>query len=184
MSDLEAQEPAQITIPAIAADGSLFPMEKMEAHRTGQLHLAISVFVLSPNGDLLIQQRALHKYHCGAQWANTCCSHPHWGEDVATAANRRLQEELGFELPLEAKGVIKYRADVGNGLIEHERVHMFRGFAEPQSLRLQLNEEEVAQVKWISLAALQSQMAREPEHFTPWFRIYVSNFMSLWAQAA
>lgn len=184
MPDLAETSHSPITIPAIAEDGSLFPIEKMQAHREGQLHLAISVFVLAGNGDLLIQQRALTKYHCGAQWANTCCSHPHWGEDVTMAANRRLGEELGINVPLDPIGVIEYRADVGQGLVEHERVHMFRGFAEPDSLTPELNGDEVAQIRWVSLPKLEQEIAETPESFTPWFKIYVRNFMDLWSNAA
>ena len=115
-----------IVIPAIADDGSLYRIGKLEAHRLGARHLAVSVFVFS--GDrLLIQRRADHKYHCGGQWANTCCTHPHWGELPERCAQRRLFEEVGLQPPLEPRAVVEYRADVGNGLIEHERVHVFRG---------------------------------------------------------
>ena len=174
----------EITIPAIAADGSLFPIEKMRAHRLGQLHLALSVFVFSPDGSLLIQRRAEGKYHCAGQWANTCCSHPHWGEPLADAAARRTLEELGFCLPLAPIGMVDYRADVGGGLIEHERVHLFRGTAAPDRLALRPDPAEVSETAWVTMPALRESMNADPASFTPWFRIYVDRWLDLWAPAA
>jgi isopentenyl-diphosphate delta-isomerase len=124
----------EIIIPAIADDGTLFPIEKMEAHRIAQQHLAISVFVFSGT-KLLIQQRAKGKYHCPGRWANTCCSHPHWQESVEDAARRRVDEELGFTVPLSKTAVIDYKADVGGGLTENERVHVFKGEADETTLK-------------------------------------------------
>ena len=173
-----------IIIPAIAEDGTLFPIEKLEAHKKGQFHLAISVFVFSPDGKLLIQRRADGKYHCGGLWANTCCSHPHWEEDIAACAHRRLQEELGFTLPLRAIGQVDYRADVGNGLIEHERVHMFAGEADPATLSPVLDPEEVAELRWVDLADLRRELIEKPADFTPWFTLYVERWSDLWAPAA
>jgi len=164
-----------ITIPAIAADGALYEVEKMAAHRAGLLHLAISVFVF--DGDaLLIQRRALAKYHCGGLWANTCCSHPHWGEAPAAAAAWRLREELGFSAPLTPIGVSEYRADVGGGLTEHERVHLFRGAADAATLLPDPDPAEVAETRWVTAAALEAEVAANPAAFTPWFRIYLARW--------
>lgn len=165
-------------IPAIAEDGSYYPIGKLQAHREAVLHLAISVFVF--DGDyLLIQQRALDKYHCGGQWANTCCTHPHWDEPLATAAARRLHEELGFGVPLMAHRDTEYAADVGGGLHEHERVTMFIGHADRKRLKIVPNPAEVAAVRWIKPAALKREMAATPDAFTPWFRIYCERFPEL-----
>ncbi len=175
---------AQIMIPAIADDGSFYPIEKMEAHELGLLHLAISVFVFNPKGELLIQQRAKDKYHCGGQWANTCCSHPYWGESVADCAHRRLREELGVGLPLNPIGTVTYRADVGNGLTEHERVHMFTATAQPNDWVPRPNPDEVADVRWVSMEWLSDTLANNPETLTPWFRIYIKDWTDVWAPAA
>jgi len=169
---------AAITIPAIAADGSLYPIEKLEAHRLGVQHLAISIFLFS-RGRLLVQRRAMDKYHCGGLWANTCCTHPHWGESPADAAPRRLQEELGiFGMDLEPIGVVDYRAEVGGGLIENERVHMFR--AEADVVELSPNPHEVCDTRWLGLDELCREVAAHPEAFTPWFRIYIDKWTGLW----
>ena len=165
----------EIVIPAIAADGSLYPIEKLEAHRRGVLHLAISAFVF--DGDrLLIQRRATDKYHCGGLWANTVCTHPHWGEPMRDCAERRLREELGVALALAPVGVSDYRAEVGGGLIEHERVHMFRARADAETLALAPDPDEVAETRWVARDALRAEIAERPERFTPWFRIYVARW--------
>jgi isopentenyl-diphosphate delta-isomerase len=167
-----------IIIPAIAGDGSLYPVEKMDAHVRGLLHLAVSVFVF--DGDaLLIQRRAAAKYHCGGQWANTCCSHPHWEESLEACAERRLEEELGFTLPLVRHQTVEYEASVGEGLSEHERVTLFSALADRRSLTVQPNPDEVDAVRWIAPDDLHREVAASPQDFTPWFRIYLERFPSL-----
>ena len=167
-----------ITIPGINADGSHFPVEKIEAHIKGLHHQALSVFVFS-GSELLIQRRAFDKYHCGGQWANTCCTHPHFGEDIEHAAQRRLQEELGFRTPLEQRLIVEYSANVGNGLWERERVHMFRTNIAKDDIKIRLNPEEVCETRWISPEDLHREILLSPENFTPWFRIYVNEYPQL-----
>lgn len=175
--DLAPSDPP-IMIPGINADGSLYPVEKIKAHTDGLHHLALSVFVF--DGDkLLIQRRALDKYHCGGQWANTCCTHPHMYEDIEEAATRRLQEELGFSVPVEKKLVVEYSANVGGGLWEHERVHMFHAEADSNTLKLDLNPDEVCETRWINAEDLRADMAKNPNLYTPWFRIYLNRFPKL-----
>ena len=174
---LEPSDPA-IMIPGISDDGSLFPIEKIEAHIKGVHHLALSVFIFDGD-ELLIQRRADSKYHCGGQWANTCCTHPHMGEPMENAVSRRLQEELGISITTEAKRIVEYSADVGNGLWERERVHMFRAEASKDELLYTLNPEEVAEIRWIKAKDLHNEITETPEIFTPWFRIYVSKFPEL-----
>ena len=169
-----------IMIPAVMEGDRLEPIEKLEAHERGQLHLAISVFLFDGDGRLLIQRRAPSKYHCPGQWANTCCTHPHWGEPLAHAARRRLNEELGIgDVPIEERRTIDYRADVGGGLTEHERVTIYTGTVDPEALRFDLNPDEVDRVDWLSPRALMGKLEDEPETLTPWFRIYLGRFPGL-----
>jgi isopentenyl-diphosphate delta-isomerase len=167
-----------IMIPGIAEDGSLFPIEKIEAHIRGIHHLALSVFIFDGD-ELLIQRRARDKYHCGGQWANTCCTHPHMDENIQVAAQRRLQEELGIEIDVEEQRIVEYSANVGGGLWERERVHMFRAEADRKTLAYALNPDEVEEIRWISPQDLQQEIKDTPESFTPWFRIYVTRFPEL-----
>jgi isopentenyl-diphosphate delta-isomerase len=178
IDDAATRDPLVQLIPGIGADGALYPIEKLTAHRKPTLHLAISAFVFSGR-DLLIQRRALHKYHCGGLWANTCCTHPHWGESVASAAARRVDEELGFRLDLVETRVVEYQADVGNGLWEHERVHMFTGLADAATLAIRPNPDEVGEARWVSPEQLRAEITEAPERFTPWFRIYVERYPDL-----
>ncbi|NBN63120.1 isopentenyl-diphosphate Delta-isomerase [Microvirga tunisiensis] len=168
----------QILIPAVAGDGTLYPVEKLDAHVRGLLHLAVSVFVFDAD-YLLVQRRAAGKYHCGGLWANTCCSHPHWDESVEACAHRRLEEELGFSVPLQRHATVEYQADVGAGLSEHERVTLFSAEVDRTRQAVVPNPDEVDAVRWIRLEDLHVEVRQTPERFTPWFRIYLERFPAL-----
>ena len=167
-----------IMIPGIRDDGSFYPIEKIDAHVRGIRHLAVSIFIFDGD-ELLIQQRAIGKYHCGGQWANTCCTHPHWDEAPEQTALRRLNEELGFSLPVEERLIVEYSADVGNGLWEKERVHMFRADVSKDALDIAPNPEEVSQTRWVTASALREDMNASPALYTPWFRIYLNRYPQL-----
>jgi isopentenyl-diphosphate delta-isomerase len=153
--------------------GELAPVEKVEVHRRGLRHPAISVFVMWGRRTL-IQRRALGKYHTPGLWANAVCTHPHWGEPAEACAARRLREELGVEgLLLSARDRIEYRAEVGRGLIEHEVVSLFVAEAGPR-LRLAPDPAEVMDLRWVELDALRAEVVADPEAFTPWLRIYLA----------
>jgi isopentenyl-diphosphate delta-isomerase len=165
-------------IPGIAEDQSLFPVEKMDAHRRGVLHQAISVFVF--DGDrLLIQKRADGKYHSGGLWANTCCSHPEYGETAEQCAARRLNEELGFTVPVTRRATVEYHADVGNGLWENERVAVFQGSADAGSLVVDPNPDEVSDTRWLTVPELRTDILANGASYTPWLRIYVKRWDEL-----
>jgi isopentenyl-diphosphate delta-isomerase len=170
--------PDETVIPAIAGDGSLFPIGKLQAHRIGQLHLAVSVFVFA-GSRLLIQQRADGKYHSGGLWANTCCTHPHWGESASDCARRRLFEELGIRVLLHPGAVLQYHADVGGGLIENERVQTFRGDVALPLDVAGFNRDEVQSVAWVDEDDLRRAVAADPARFTPWLRIYLDRWSEL-----
>lgn len=163
---------ADTLIPAWV-DGRLVPFDKIAAHLEGRRHRAVSVFVL--DGDrVLIQRRAAGKYHTPGLWANTCCTHPHWGEDSRDCAVRRLREELGIAgLSPSLAGQVEYRADVGGGMTEHEVVDIFTVRA-PGGLAVTPDPAEVSEVRWITLADLGAEVAAAPERFTPWLRIYLA----------
>ena len=158
-------------------NGTLTQVEKLEVHQRGLRHKAVSVFVMRGR-EVLLQRRAMGKYHTPGLWANTCCTHPRWGETDLACAARRLNEELGISgLALQRSGGIEYRADVGGGLTEHEVVEVFSAQA-PAHLVPQPDPDEVMQTRWITLEALEDEVQASPEKFTPWLRIYLAEGMA------
>jgi isopentenyl-diphosphate delta-isomerase len=154
-------------------DGVLTPVEKLEAHKKALRHKAVSVFVMDGQ-KVLIQKRAAGKYHSGGLWANTCCTHPRWNENSAICAIRRLREELGITgISIFQRDTVEYRADVGNGLVEHELVDIFVADRTP-SMTLALNPEEVEAVEWVDLHDLAALTRRRPEDYTAWLKIYLA----------
>ena len=154
-------------------DGTLQPFEKLAAHQQGLRHKAVSVFIMSDR-HILIQQRAMTKYHTPGMWANTCCTHPEWEENAEVCAHRRLSEELGITgVAIEQCGQIEYRADVGGDLVEHEVVDVFLAHA-TRDLIVNLNSQEVMATRWIDYDQLVAEVMREPGYFTPWLRIYLA----------
>ena len=153
--------------------GVLTPVEKLEVHQRGLRHKAISVFIMRDN-ETLIQRRALSKYHTPGLWANACCTHPFWDEPPLACANRRLDEELGISgLRLIHRDQIEYRADVGNGLTEHELVVIYTAEAIAFT-SIHPNPAEVMDTAWVDLDDLAQQTRDQPEKFTPWLRIYLA----------
>ena len=149
-------------------------MPKMEAHQKGLLHRAFSVFVFNDKEELLLQQRAFDKYHSPGLWTNTCCSHQRDGETNLEAGKRRLQEEMGFDCPLEEKFSFKYRAEFDNGLTEHELDHVMTGSFNNDPA---INPEEVASFKWMGLEEVKRDMKDRPGQYTAWFKIIFKEYI-------
>ena len=148
-------------------------MEKMQAHENGILHRAFSVFLYNSKGEMPLQKRAAEKYHSPNQWTNACCSHPRMEETYEQAAKRRIKEELGIDCELEEKFWFIYKADVGQNLWEHELDHVFVGNYEGE---FNLNKEEVAEVRYISLENLNIELENNSENFTEWFKIILEEY--------
>jgi len=146
-------------------------MSKLEAHQKGELHRAFSVFIFNDEHEMLLQRRAADKYHSGGLWTNTCCSHPFPGEETATAAVRRLGEEMGFTTDLEFVTSFIYKAELDQGLHEHEFDHVYIGRynAAPDP-----DPNEASEWKYMGLDALEQDLAANPERYTVWFRIIFS----------
>lgn len=149
------------------ANRAIGEMEKLAAHKAGRLHRAFSVFVFHPDGRLMLQQRARGKYHSGGLWSNTCCSHPRPGESVLAAAKRRLREEMGFSCELRETHAFVYRAELGNGLVEHECDHILVGTAEVEPV---LDRTEAEAWRWVNPDELMQDLKERPERYTYWLR--------------
>ncbi len=148
-------------------------MPKMEAHEKGILHRAFSVFILNDKGELMLQQRALHKYHSPGLWTNTCCSHQRDGETNIAAGKRRLQEEMGFVTDIRGVTSFIYKAPFNNGLTEHELDHIMIGKFNGTP---NINPEEVADWRWMSVDAIRENIQNQPENYTVWFIIIFEKF--------
>ncbi len=147
-------------------------MEKIEAHQKGLLHRAFSVFIFNSKQQLLLQRRALNKYHSAGLWTNTCCSHPRRDESFIVAANRRLSEEMGITCKLKYAFEFIYKANLDHNLSEHELDHVFLGKSDKTPV---LNKEEAMDYKYISLDDLKIEIQNNPDSYTEWLKICLSN---------
>lgn len=149
--------------------------DKLTAHRLGQLHLAVSVFVFDDSNRLLLQRRAESKYHSGGLWSNTACSHPRPGESALDAARRCLGEEMGIECALQRAGQLTYQRAVGNGLLEHEYDVLFRGVfgGEPHP-----NPAEVSEWRWLSAPEARRDAEANPAAYSAWFALAFDRLQS------
>ena len=154
-------------------DEKIGTMPKMEAHEKALLHRAFSVFILNDKGEMMLQQRAAHKYHSPLLWTNTCCSHQRDGEDNISAGKRRLKEEMGFVTELKELFSFIYKAPFDNGLTEHELDHVMIGYYNTEPL---INPEEVESWKWMTPQEVKEDIALHPEDYTVWFRIIFEKF--------
>lgn len=148
-------------------DMAIGTMSKLEAHQKGLLHRAFSIFIFNSKGELLLQQRALGKYHSGGLWSNTCCSHPLPGESIIDAANRRLIEEMGMHCSLKPAFNFIYKAPFNNGLIEYEYDHVLFGLSE---ICPKPDNTEVLDWKYIDPQLLLAAIEKDPENYTEWLK--------------
>jgi isopentenyl-diphosphate Delta-isomerase len=158
----------ELVILVDAEDNEIGLAPKMQAHRTGDLHRAISVFLLNSRGEMLLQRRAFGKYHSSGLWSNACCSHPRRGESPGDAAARRLREEMGISCDLQPAFRFTYRAELEDGLVEHELDHVFVGRTDDTP---HADPEEVGEWRWVAIGELQREMRDDPDRFTAWFHI-------------
>lgn len=148
-------------------------MNKLEAHEKAVLHRAFSVFVLNSKNEIMLQQRAAHKYHSPLLWTNTCCSHQRSGETNIQAGSRRLFEEMGFVTELKELFHFIYKAPFDNGLTEHELDHVMIGYFNDEP---EVNPEEVASWKWMCIEDVRTDMKQNPAIYTVWFKIIFDQF--------
>lgn len=150
------------------SDHQIGVMEKMEAHEKAILHRAFSVFLFNSKGEMMLQRRALTKYHSAGLWTNACCSHPRPGETALEAAQRRTMEELGIQPQIQHIFSFMYKAAFDNGLTEHEFDHVFIGQWNDD---VHLNPEEVAEIRYLTIEEIRSDVQENPDQYTAWFKI-------------
>lgn len=147
--------------------------EKIQVHLQGQLHRAFSLFIVNKDQEVLIQKRALSKYHSGGLWTNACCSHPRKGESIEMSIRKRVLDELGMDISasivyeIRKLGQFKYFKQFDK-CAEHEIDHVFLMSVNYRG-ELQPNPDETSEIKWMDLWDLGDWMLSNPEDFTAWF---------------
>lgn len=154
-------------------DNPIGAMEKLLAHEKGELHRALSVIIVNSKNEILLQRRALGKYHSPGLWTNTCCSHPYPGEDALAAAKRRLKEEMGMTAELKFVFKFLYKCNFENGLIEHELDHVFIGQTDDTP---HINTDEAMAFSWMSIKDLEADMEKNANDYTFWFKLIIQNY--------
>ena len=154
-------------------DNQIGLMPKMEAHLKGILHRAFSVFLVNSQNQILLQKRSANKYHSGGLWTNTCCSHPRDGENIIDAGKRRLFEEMGIKTDLKVAFNFTYKAELENGLIEHEYDYVLIGESNDSPI---LNKDEAEDCKWISIEEVRKDIMENEKDYTVWFVIAFEYF--------
>jgi isopentenyl-diphosphate delta-isomerase len=149
-------------------DNQIGTGEKLDTHKKGILHRAFSIIIYNTKGEMMLQLRAKTKYHGGGLWTNACCGHPRPGEDLMAAMKRRLREEMGFECELTKMFEYIYQVKLDKGMTEHEFLHVFKGTFDGVP---NLNPEEADDWKWISMKDLKTDMKKNPQNYTPWFKL-------------
>lgn len=151
-------------------DQEIGEKDKMKAHLDGDLHRAFSIFIFNSNNELLLQKRALSKYHSPGLWTNTCCSHPQPGFSMENCLNKRLFEEMGMTCELNPWFTFQYRAEFENGLIEHEFDHVFKGFSDELPV---LNPDEASEYQYITIEILRKELIVSPDKYTAWLKLII-----------
>lgn len=157
-------------------DNDIGVMDKLEAHQSGSLHRAFSIFLFNTSGQILLQQRAFEKYHGGGLWTNACCSHPQLGEDILASAQDRLLYEMGLVCDLQRIFTFTYQAKVENGLIEHELDHVFVGHVNDMPIP---HPEEVEDYRWWDIKELQQDISLRNKEYTTWFKMSLPRVLHL-----
>jgi isopentenyl-diphosphate delta-isomerase len=147
--------------------------KKLKVHQDGLLHRAFSIFVMNKKGQLMLQKRAIEKYHSGGLWANTCCSHPLKGQNTETTIHERLVEEMGFDCDLQSLFKFTYRAELDNELVEYELDQVYIGHYEIDPVP---NPAEVCDWKWIDIEFLKDDLTNSPDEYVYWLKAAFSEF--------
>ncbi len=149
-------------------DNETGSMNKLDAHQSGLLHRAFSVFIFNQKGEILLQQRADGKYHSAGLWSNTCCSHPLKGERVNDAVSRRLKEEMGIECATQFQFRFIYKVALENGLTEHELDHVYFGKSDAVPVP---DPNEVKDWQYVRPEKLKEEIISHPQEYSAWLKI-------------
>ncbi len=149
-------------------DNQIWIYDKLNTHIEWRLHRAFSIFIFNSKNELLLQRRAIEKYHSWWLWTNTVCSHQKPGENIKDSTKNRMVEEMWFFTEVEEIFSFLYKSDYENWLTEHEFDHVFIWFYNFDPIP---NPEEVMDYKWINIDDLKNDTIKNPEKYTSWLKI-------------
>lgn len=138
-------------------DNELGIISRKEAHAKGLRDRIVVVFLVNPDGQILVTQRAK-----GGRLDHSAAGHVDPGEDYLTAAKRELKEELGIEVELIELGkVISNEIDSESNYrtIRHA-FKVYECHAEPGELA----KDEVKSVFWADPKEIWFKMQYDPQN--------------------
>jgi isopentenyl-diphosphate delta-isomerase len=169
-------DPSEQLILVDSDDQEVGYLSKLDCHAgAGVMHRAFSIFLFNSDGEILMQRRSAGKPLWPLYWSNSCCSHPRVGESIDLALQRRMQEELGVQCPLIFLYKFQYQAPFGDLGSECEVCSVYAGTYDGV---IHVNQTEIAEVRYATPAALLRQIERDPDGFTPWFRMELERISS------
>lgn len=174
--DIPQKATVEMVILVDEQNNEIGTAEKMYAHRHALLHRAFSILIFNKKGEMMLQERAVTKYHSGGLWTNACCGHTRPKEPLLSAAHRRLGEEMGFDCNLTEQFHFIYKVPLNNELSEHEYLTIFTGEYNGSFI---VNPEEADGWRWVSMENLKKELQEKPEQFTFWFKLIMERFLKL-----
>lgn len=130
------------------------------------LHRGFSIFLFNSRKQILLTKRAASKKTFAAIWSNTVCGHPQPGEEIVTAAKRRLRDELGI-ITDEIKEIAPYRYRYADreGIWENEicPILIAKSNAYPVP-----NPMEIEDWQWLLWTSFLTETREYPDKYTPW----------------
>ena len=127
---------------------------KSEAHASGLFHPTVHIWLYTGDGRVLIQKRGRHKKSFPLHWDVSVAGHIGAGEDIATAAIRETEEELGLTIKQEDLmkfGVFKSVQVHNEHFKDCEFHHCFIAELKLPLSALNIQQSEVDEIKLIPL---------------------------------
>ncbi len=131
------------------------------------IQAVVHLYLFDSRGRLYLQKRSRNKDTCPGLWDSSVGGHLGAGESGGHALEREAREELGLGLQ-ELRGLEPLPGYLTRTDWESEYVFPFRAVfdGEPRP-----NPEEIEEGRFEPLTRIRERIARQPELFTPHFRI-------------
>lgn len=137
-------------------------IRKSDAHRTGAWHLAVHIWIVTPDARVLLQRRAAVKENYPSLWDVSCAGHCSAGESAREAAVRELAEELGLDVDpgdLRPLGQLREQCVLNGGkYVDNELHELFLLVRDVDLAALTLQPEEVDDVALVPIEELRARV--------------------------